>query len=186
MCLVAASPRWDVLGLERFNEDDLYAHLDWLDEHQRHIEDRLFAASTPSGATGLFLYDVTSSYLEGVCNELAAFGYNRDGKKGQRQIVIGLLCNAQGQPLSIEVFAGHTQDTATMANQIRKVAQRCRRSDSQIGGGAVTLGRHSDSQTGTGGSDPRRRPAIRRASQLDPCHRDESLAPAWMHSALRT
>ena len=113
----------------------------------RHIEDRLFAALAPlAGASrlrrpdgaGLFLYDVTSSYLEGVCSELAAFGYNRDGKKGKRQIIIGLLCNTQGQPLSIEVFAGNTQDPATMASQIRKVAQRCRRSDSQIGGGAVT------------------------------------------------
>ena len=58
--------------------------------------------------------------------------YNRDGKKGKRQIVVGLLCNAQGQPLSIEVFAGHTQDPATMASQIHKVAQR-------FGGGEVTF-----------------------------------------------
>ena len=65
-------------------------------------------------------------------NELAAFGYNRDGKKGKRQIVIGLLCNAQGRPLSIEVFAGNTSDTTTMASQIRKVAQR-------FGGGEVTF-----------------------------------------------
>ena len=122
----------DILGLESFNEDDLYANLDWLDEHQQPIEDRLFATSAPSGSTGLFLYDVTSSYLEGVHNELAAFGYNRDGKKGKRQIVIGLLCNAQGQPLSIEVFSGNTQDTATMASQIRKVAQR-------FGGAEVTF-----------------------------------------------
>ena len=130
--LAASHAACDILGLESFNEDDLYANLDWLDEHQRHIEDRLFATSAPSGSTGLFLYDVTSSYLEGVHNELAAFGYNRDGKKGKRQIVIGLLCNAQGQPLSIEVFAGNTQDTATMASQIRKVAQR-------FGGGEVTF-----------------------------------------------
>ncbi len=130
--LAASHAACDILGLERFNEDDLYANLDWLDANQQDIEDRLFATSAPSGSTGLFLYDVTSSYLEGVHNELAAFGYNRDGKKGKRQIVIGLLCNAQGQPLSIEVFAGNTQDTATMANQIRKVAQR-------FGGGEVTF-----------------------------------------------
>ena len=89
--LAASHAACDILGLESFNEDDLYANLDWLDEHQRHIEDRLFATSAPSGSTGLFLYDVTSSYLEGVHNELAVFGYNRDGKKGKRQIVIGLL-----------------------------------------------------------------------------------------------
>ena len=74
--------------------------------------------------SGLFLYDVTSSYLEGSQNELAAFGYNRDGKKGKRQIVIGLLCNAEGTPLSIEVFTGNTQDPKTFNPQIRKVTER--------------------------------------------------------------
>ena len=130
--LAASHGACDILGLDSFNEDDLYANLDWLDEHQQHIEDRLFATLAPSDSGGLFLYDVTSSYLEGVHNELAAFGYNRDGKKGKRQIVIGLLCNAQGRPLSIEVFAGNTSDTTTMASQIRKVAQR-------FGGGEVTF-----------------------------------------------
>ena len=130
--LAASHGACDILGLDSFNEDDLYANLDWLDEHQQPIEDRLFATLAPSDSGGLFLYDVTSSYLEGVHNELAAFGYNRDGKKGKRQITIGLLCNAQGQPLSIEVFAGNTSDTTTMASQIRKVAQR-------FGGGEVTF-----------------------------------------------
>ena len=123
----------DILNLDAFNEDDLYANLRWLDQHQQPIEDRLFAAC-PKDATapGLYLYDVTSSYLEGQCNELAAFGYNRDGKKGKRQIVIGLLCNAAGRPLSIEVFAGNTQDPATMASQVQKAAAR-------FGGGEVTF-----------------------------------------------
>ena len=78
------------------------------------------------------MYDVTSSYLEGQCNELAAFGYNRDGKKGKRQIVTGLLCDETGKPLSIEVFPGNTHDTATVASQIKKVAER-------FGGGEITL-----------------------------------------------
>ena len=78
------------------------------------------------------MYDVTSSYLEGTCNELGAFGYNRDGKKGKRQIVIGLLCNEAGRPLSIEVFAGNRCDSSTMASQVRKVAER-------FGGGEITF-----------------------------------------------
>jgi len=65
----------------------------------------------------VFLYDVTSSYLEGTQNELSAFGYNRDGKRGKRQIVIGLLCNETGVPLSVEVFAGNTQDTRTFPHR---------------------------------------------------------------------
>ncbi|MFH0939870.1 MAG: transposase [Planctomycetota bacterium] len=74
----------------------------------------------------------TSSYLEGQCNELGAFGYNRDGKKRKKQIVIGLLCNEKGKPLSVEVFEGNTTDTITFGSQVKKVAER-------FGGGEITL-----------------------------------------------
>ena len=122
----------DVLGLESFDEDDLYANLDWLTTQQAEIEQKLFQARPPASAPGLFLYDVTSSYLEGQDNAFGAFGYSRDGKRRKRQIVIGLLCDSQGQPLSIEVFPGNTQDLTTFSAQIDKVAQR-------FGGGAITF-----------------------------------------------
>ncbi|HDH06037.1 MAG TPA: IS1634 family transposase, partial [Nitrospirae bacterium] len=115
----------DVLGLGKFNEDDLYNNLDWLSEKQADIEDRLFRKTHRQQKPGLYLYDVTSSYFEGMHNELSAFGYNRDGKKGKKQIVIGLLCNESGIPLSVEVFiTGNTQDPKTLTPQIRKVAER--------------------------------------------------------------
>jgi hypothetical protein len=114
----------ELLGLARFDEDDLYANLDWLCEHQPGIEQRLFVQHSGQDHGGLFLYDVTSSYLEGEHNELAAFGYNRDGKRGKRQIVIGLLCDGQGRPLCIEVFEGNTQDPKTFVPQVKKVAAR--------------------------------------------------------------
>jgi len=114
----------DVLDLEAFDEDDLYENLDWLCENQDAIEGRLFNDLGASPAPEVFLYDVTSSYLEGTENELAAFGYNRDGKRGKKQIVIGLLCDGAGEPLSIEVFTGNTSDPKTLAPQIRKAAER--------------------------------------------------------------
>lgn len=114
----------DILGLEKFNEDDLYKNLDWLCKNQTLIEDRLYQKGEQGKNGGLYLYDVTSSYLEGEKNELAFFGYNRDGKKGKRQIVIGLLCDEEGKPLSIEVFKGDTADTKTLSNQIKKTAER--------------------------------------------------------------
>jgi hypothetical protein len=83
----------DIIGLGKFDEDHLYDNLDWLDEHQAAIEDRLFKKNFSSN--GLYLYDVTSSYLEGTENELAAFGYNRDKKRGSslpqvgRRLLIG-------------------------------------------------------------------------------------------------
>ncbi len=129
----------EVIGLKRgFNEDHLYQNLSWLCNHQAPIEDRLFRQMNPKAAkdkgakSPLFLYDVTSSYLEGRCNALGAFGYNRDRKRGKQQIVIGLLCDALGEPVSVEAFEGNTQDTATLPAQIDKVADR-------FGGGPVTL-----------------------------------------------
>ena len=114
----------DVLGLGTFDEDALYDNLDWLAGAQARIEDRLFAQRQKTKPASLFLYDVTSSYLEGTQNALAAFGYNRDGKKGKPQIVIGLLCDEDGHPVSIEVFSGHTQDPRTVASQIEKLKDR--------------------------------------------------------------
>jgi len=70
------------------------------------------------------VYDVTRSYWEGTHNALAAFGDNRDGKKGKRQIVIGLLCDADGHPVAIAVFPGHTHDPRTCAAQLAKVKTR--------------------------------------------------------------
>lgn len=122
--LASSHAACDVLSLGKFNEEDLYSNLDWLAGNQAAIEDRLFKTLSPIEDPGLFLYDVTSSYLEGTENQLAAFGYNRDGKKGKRQIVIGLLCTADGIPLSVEVFAGNTQDPKTFTPQIEKVVAR--------------------------------------------------------------
>jgi Transposase DDE domain len=122
--LATAHAACDVLGLGAFDEDALYENLDWLAGAQASVEDRLFAQRTKSKPVSLFLYDVTSSYLEGTQNAFAAFGYNRDGKKGKRQIVIGLLCDEDGQPVSIEVFPGNTQDPHTFATQLAKVKTR--------------------------------------------------------------
>jgi transposase len=84
----------------------------------------LFAARRGRRKPELFLYDVTSSYLEGEDNALGAYGYNRDGKKGKKQIVIGLLCDEEGAPISTEVFRGNTQDPQTFGAQVSKASQR--------------------------------------------------------------
>lgn len=122
--LASSHAACDVLGLDPFNEDQLYPNLAWLAQNQKSIEQRLFDHTHASSCPELFLYDVTSSYLEGQHNALAAWGYNRDGKPGKKQIVIGLLCDGQGRPLSIEVFPGNTSDPKTVGSQIQKAAQR--------------------------------------------------------------
>lgn len=130
--LANAHAACDILQLDAFDEDDLYLNLDWLADEQPRIEDRLFSLHYGSQKPDLYLYDVTSSYLEGVCNELAAFGYCRDGKSGKMQVVYGLLCDCQGRPVSIQAFGGNTTDTKTFGDQVHKVAVR-------FGGGAVTF-----------------------------------------------
>ena len=114
-----------VLDLKRgFDENDLYKNLAWLAENQSEIEKKLFKIRRGVKKPKLFLYDVTSSYLEGEHNYFGLFGYNRDGKKGKKQIVIGLLCDEDGEAVSTEVFSGNTQDTQTFAPQVRKIAER--------------------------------------------------------------
>ena len=72
----------------------------------------------------MFLYDVTSVYFEGQHNELAEFGYNRDGKKGKKQMVVGLLTDAQGEPLTIQCYAGNTADPSTLLDTVRMLKTR--------------------------------------------------------------
>jgi len=110
----------EVLGLTAFDEEDLYGALDDLAARQMKIETALWRnyLSRCKAPPVLFLYDVTSTYLEGEHNALGEFGYNRDGKKGKLQIVIGLLTDPSGEPLAVRAFRGNTADPKTVATQI--------------------------------------------------------------------
>jgi transposase len=111
-----------VLGVEDADEDELYAALDWLIDRQEHIEDRLARRHLEDGA--LVLYDLTSSYVEGRHCPLAKLGYSRDGKKGTLQIEYGLVTDAEGCPVAVEVVPGNTGDPATVASQVAKLKGR--------------------------------------------------------------
>src|SRR3954464_8576368 len=118
----ASSSLGALMGLGEVGEDELYTALDWLCERQAAVETAL-ARRHLHGAT-LVLYDVSSSYVEGRCCELARLGYNRDGRKGKLQIVYGLLCTADGCPVAVEVFGGDTADPGTVAAQVAKLKER--------------------------------------------------------------
>jgi hypothetical protein len=111
-----------VLGVGQCSVDDLYRALDWLHDAQPAIERRL-ARQHLVGST-LVLYDLSSTWLTGQCCELAAYGHSRDGKRDDPQIVFGLLCSAQGCPISVQVFKGNTADPATVAAQVAKLKDR--------------------------------------------------------------
>ena len=110
------------LEVEGVDADALYAAMDWLLERQPAIEARLARRHLREGTH--VLYDVSSSYFEGRSCSLLAFGYSRDGRRGSLQIVYGLLCDPQGRPIAIEVFAGGVHDDKTLPAQIEKLRGR--------------------------------------------------------------
>jgi transposase len=112
----------ETLHLDSADETELYQAMDWLLPQQAHIEQALAKRQLSQG--GLVLYDLTSTYFEGRHCPLAKLGHSRDDKSGTLQIVFGLLTNAAGCPVAVEVFAGNTSDPKTVATQVDKLRQR--------------------------------------------------------------
>jgi len=98
------------------DEDDLYEAMDWLVDRQGRIEKKLAKRHLREDAP--VLYDVSSSYYEGRHCTLARFGHDRDGKKGKRIIVYGVLTDNQGRPVAVQVYPGNTADPATVGDQV--------------------------------------------------------------------
>lgn len=111
------------LSLDDKSLKDFYKTYENLCENQSKIETQLYKKQSKHTET-IFLYDLTSSYLEGSKNELASYGYNRDKKNGKKQITYGLLTDSQGDPLSVDAFKGNTNDAKTFSNQIDKLKTR--------------------------------------------------------------
>jgi transposase len=95
-----------------------------LEQRQASIEAALAPKAATPLARAIYLYDVTSVYFEGVENELADFGYNRDGKKGKKQLVAGLLTDGNGEPISIQLYRGNTGDPPTFLDAVQKLKVR--------------------------------------------------------------
>ena len=99
-------------------EDELYQAMDWLPQQAR-IEQGLAQRHLAEG--GLVLYDLTSTYFEGRHGPLARLGHPRDDKKGELQVVFGLMTNAEGCPVAVEVYAGNTSDPKTVSDPVTKL-----------------------------------------------------------------
>jgi transposase len=110
------------LDIKNLKVDDLYFALAQANYSQKDIERKWFLYNKAKHKE-VYLYDITSTYFEGTQNELAAFGYNRDKKKGKMQINIGLITDSEGFPLKIEVFEGNINDHLTVLNQIKNIKE---------------------------------------------------------------
>ena len=114
---------WELSGItdEPKVDKHCYQAMDKLLKRQPEIQKKLARQHLQSGH--LVLYDITSVYFEGEYqdSELVKFGYNRDRKKGREQIVVGLICNKQGCPVGVEVYAGNTKDETTVIDKIHQI-----------------------------------------------------------------
>jgi hypothetical protein len=110
------------LSIGDADEDALYQALDWLLERQVRIEGKLARRHLGDGC--LVLYDVTSSYYEGHTCSLVQYGHNRDKKKGKPIIVYGVMTDAVGCPVALEVYPGSTGDPTTVPDQVEKLRKR--------------------------------------------------------------
>ena len=131
----------ELLQLDSADETELYQAMDWLLPQQARIEQELAQRQLAHG--GLVLYDLTSTYFEGRHCPLGKLGHSRDDKSGKPQIVFGLLTNAAGCPVAVEVFEGNTSDPKTVATQVKKLRERFGLSDVVLVGdrGMITSAR---------------------------------------------
>jgi transposase len=137
-CSEHAMPAWvkrtalaDILEVDfdSLDEDRLYRVLDKLHPHRAAIETKLVARerSLFDLDTTVFLYDLTSTYFEGLCahNPKAQRGHSSDHREDCKQVVIGLVVNRDGFPLAHEVFAGNRQHRTTLTEMLDGLGKRC-------------------------------------------------------------
>ena len=110
------------LSLQTEDEEDLYKAMDWLLARQTKIENKLAKQHLKEGS--LVLYDTSSSYYEGRTCPLIAFGHNKDGKKGKKIIVYGIMTDSEGRPVAVDVYPGNTGDSTTIPDQVEKLRNR--------------------------------------------------------------
>ena len=108
-------------GVNGADEDELYAAMDWLLAGQDRIQKKLAARHLKEDS--LVLYDLSSSYFEGVQCPLAKLGYSRDGKRGTLQVNYGLLTDDRGCPVAISVYEGNTSDSTTFVPQVKRLRE---------------------------------------------------------------
>jgi hypothetical protein len=161
----ASSSLGQEFGLEAVDADALYVALDWFGARQARIEATLAKRHLAEGR--LLLYDVTSTYFEGHASALGRLGHNRDETGWQPQIVIGLVCTAEGCPVAVEVFPGNTSDPLTLGSALTKVRERFGLTQVVLVGdrGLITEARIREELEGVGGLawiTALRAPAIRR------------------------
>ncbi len=110
------------LGVVDASENDVYSAMDWLIGRKDRIEGKLAKRHLHEGSRVKF--DLSSSYVEGEHCDLAEYGYDRDKKRGKKQINWGLTTDDDGRPITLSVFSGSTSDSKTLLPQVETLRGR--------------------------------------------------------------
>jgi hypothetical protein len=132
-----AMPNWirttalgDILGVDftTLVDDPLYRNLDRLHDSRVAIESALVERERTLFQLDptVYLYDLTSTYFEGKAlrNPKAKRGYSRDKRPDCKQVVVGLVINREGFPITHEVFDGNVQDRKTLGRMLALLKDR--------------------------------------------------------------
>lgn len=117
---------WELCGVEERPQvqKHCYAPMDELLKRKKIIQQKLADKHLQKNdAETIILYDITSTYFEGEYedSEFVKYGYNRDRKRGTKQVVIGLICTSEGCPIGVEMFKGNTKDDSTVVDKINEI-----------------------------------------------------------------
>jgi transposase len=105
----------------------LYRSLDLLAEHKAHLETALFDKhrSLFNMSVDVVFFDVTTCYFESQhADTLREFGFSKDGKLNEVQVVLALLIDKDGRPISFELFPGNTFEGHTLLSTLDRVKER--------------------------------------------------------------
>lgn len=115
------------LGIPEMDLNQLYRSLDLLAENKENIENYVFDRNRTlfSMSVDVVFYDVTTFYFESVREDgFRDFGFSKDNKINEVQIVMGLLIDSEGRPIGYELFPGNTLDSKTLERSLEKLKER--------------------------------------------------------------
>ena len=115
------------VNLKEISLQHLYRSLDKLCDWKEDIETELFKHNyiRMNQKVDVVFYDVTTFAFESVVSDgLRDFGYSKDCKFNEVQVVMGMIIDTNGMPVGYELFPGNTFDGKTMVSALQNIQRR--------------------------------------------------------------
>lgn len=107
--------------------EDYYRVLDIIYDEKEKLEKHLNSTLKKkfNRELNVVLYDVTTYYFESVKkDEIKGFGFSKDNKVNQVQVVMGLLIDNNGIPVGYELYPGNTSEFSTLYPVIKDLKEK--------------------------------------------------------------